>query len=118
MAAVVPSLFATMILLILYTCSDAQVTIAALLVVNAAAEVCPVMVATFTKFGAAIVINLRSFIYPKIIAMAIALPVVAFVFISVNRLVPSSTNAVAVTIPAKEALPFVLPIVTAAPTEN
>ena len=50
--------------------------------------------------------------------MAIALPVDAFVFISVNRLVPSSTNAVAVTIPAKEALPFVLPIVTAAPTEN
>ena len=34
------------------------------------------------------------------------------------RPVPSPTKLVAVTTPAKEALPFVFPIVTAVPTEN
>lgn len=59
---------------------------------------------------------------PPMLTLALKVASVDVMILSVDatpvRPVPSPTKLVAVTTPAKEALPFVFPIVTAVPTEN
>jgi hypothetical protein len=72
-AALIPSMFAMLNALTLNTFPDDPGfdTIAVAVVVAASTSVCPIIVVTFTIFGAAIFIP-----YPNTIAIAIALPVV------------------------------------------